>query len=308
MTENRGEFHQFTVAGNSDARLDLWLGDHLDLSRSQLKRLIDGQMVKVNGEAVKAGYRIKEGDQISVRIPETRQPSLAPEPIPLEIVYEDADLAVINKPKGLVVHPGAGHFSGTLVNALLFQVDQLAAGSEKSRPGIVHRLDKDTSGLLMVAKTNESYAFLTKQLHDREVERHYLALVQGAVSLSEGTIDKPIGRHPKDRKKMAVVDHGRQAQTNFRVQERFSKHSLVSCSLVTGRTHQIRVHLASIHHPLVGDLLYGLKTNNLGATSQMLHACYLGFKHPSGRFLEFESRPDTEFVQIVEKARQIDVK
>ncbi|MDI9421448.1 MAG: RluA family pseudouridine synthase [Bacillota bacterium] len=305
MTGKKGECCQFTVTEEPGSRLDLWLSERLDLTRSQLKRLIDGHRIKVNGEAVKAGYQVKQGDQITVQFPEIRNPSLSPEPIPLEIVYEDEALVVINKPKGLVVHVGAGHFRGTLVNALLAQVDQLAEGAGKYRPGIVHRLDKDTSGLMLVAKTNESYAYLTKQLQDRLVKRVYVALVQGVLADSEGTIDRPMGRHPKDRKKMAVVPTGRQAQTHFSVQERFRRHSLLKCSLVTGRTHQIRVHLASIHHPIVGDPLYGRKRDNLGAETQMLHAYYLGLRHPSGRFLEFEARPDQEFLQIVEKARKI---
>lgn len=305
MTAKAGEMHQFTVQDDLEVRLDIWLADRLDISRSQLKRLISGHQVTVNGDGVKAGYLVKQGDQIMVRVPGTPRRVLRPETIPLEIIYEDGALAIINKPKGLVVHPGAGNLEGTLVNALLAHLDELADGAGEDRPGIVHRLDKDTSGLLMIAKTNESYAYLTDQLKNHQVERHYMALVQGVMSVPEGLIDEPIGRHPKDRKKMAVLASGREAQTFFKVEETFAKHSLVACRLVTGRTHQIRVHLAKIHHPIVGDPLYGFKHNNLGAKNQVLHASFLAFRHPDGQYLEFESCPDATFLQAVEKARQM---
>lgn len=305
MTAKLGEGHRFTVIERADVRLDIWLVDQIRMSRAQLKRLIDDGSVLVNGIPAKAGYRVQQGDEISVFPFKIQVPLLEPEPIPLEIIYEDQDVAVINKPKDLVVHPGAGHMEGTLVNALLYHVDELATGGDSQRPGIVHRLDKDTSGLMMIAKTEESYRCLTAQLKERLVERHYLALVHGVFKVTEGEIDEPIGRHLKNRKKMAIVASGREAQTHFTVQESFQKHSLVSCRLVTGRTHQIRVHMASIHHPLVGDALYGIKHNNLGAKSQVLHAAYLSFRHPSGQYLEFRSDPEPEFWDIVEKARRI---
>lgn len=278
MTPRQHERHQFKVDAECGLRLDLWLGERLTLSRSQIKRLIDQNLVVVNELPQKAGYKVQQGDEIEVAVPQAQVPSLEPEPIPLDIVYEDEDLAVINKPKGLVVHPGAGNLDGTLVNALLYHLDELADGSDEERPGIVHRLDKDTSGLMVIAKTNGCYLYLTDQLKDRSVKRHYLALVQGRMSESEGVIEKPIGRHPKDRQKMAVLETGREAKTIYTVQEHFCDHTLVRCQLVTGRTHQIRVHLASIHHPIVGDPLYGLKRNNLGAQSQMLHAFYLALR------------------------------
>lgn len=305
MTGSTSETHRFIALDNLDKRLDTWLTDPLDSSRSQVKRLIERNLVTVNGEPVKAGYLVQQGDEITVDIPEIEPLTLRPEPIPLDIVYEDSALAIINKQKGLVVHPGAGNQRGTLVHALLAQIDELADGSAEDRPGIVHRLDKDTSGLMMIAKTNEAYSYLTKQLQAHLVERHYLALVQGTLAETEGSISEPIGRHPKDRKRMAVVQRGRDAHTLYQIEERFSKHSLVKCRLVTGRTHQIRVHFASIHHPLVGDGVYGFKHNNLGATSQVLHASYLAFRHPNGRQLEFHSSPDETFQKMVEKARQI---
>lgn len=305
MTAAPIERHQFTTPGGETERLDLWLSQQVGLTRSQVKRLIDEGHVLVNGKGCKAGYRLQAGDQIEVSRPEREGPSLEPQAIPLEIVYQDEELAVINKPKGLVVHPGPGNWDGTLVNALLFHMDKLAAGSETYRPGIVHRLDKETSGLMVVAKTEQSYLHLSRQLKQRQVERHYLALVQGVVTRPEGIIKRSIGRHPINRKKMAVIDNGRKSETLFQVKELFSRHSLLLCRLVTGRTHQIRVHLASIHHPVVGDPLYGFRTNNLGAKSQVLFANYLAFLHPRGELVEFAIEPDREFQEFVRKAGRI---
>lgn len=306
MTPKHAETHVFSVSDGGGTRLDLFLSEQLAITRSQVKRLVDSELVRVNGEAVKAGYKLRAGDEIEVTIRPEPEMNLEPEPIPLQILYEDEDLAVINKPKGLVVHPGAGNWTGTLVHALLYHLDDLSEEGGSDRPGIVHRLDKDTSGLMVVAKNNSTHAHLSELLKERLMEKHYLALVHGAMRDDEGVIDKPIGRHPKDRKKMAVVEWGREAQTIYRVEERFSKYTLVRLRLITGRTHQIRVHLASLHHPIVGDPLYGLKTGNLGADSQLLHACYLAFTHPNGQHLEFASSPGPEFWAIVEKARQID--
>lgn len=306
MIPKPAESHVFTAADDSGSRLDLYLSERLELSRSQIKRLADSGLILVNGKQTKAGYKLRAGDVVSVEVPPEPEQVLKPQPIPLEIIYEDEDLAVISKPKGLVVHPGAGNLSETLVNALLYHFEDLSEEGGPDRPGIVHRLDKDTSGLMLVAKHDRSHAYLTNLLKERQVEKHYLALVHGVIKDDQGLIDKPIGRHPRDRKRMAIVEDGREAQTVFTVQERFSKYSLVLLHLITGRTHQIRVHLASMHHPIVGDPVYGYKTGNLGASSQMLHACYLAFQHPSGQFLEFSSSPGPEFWEAVEKAKMID--
>lgn len=286
-------------------RLDVWLTGHTDLSRSQVKQFIDEGLVLVNGTTVKAGYKLKAGDQVDISIPEPQEVDVLADNIPLDIVYEDDVLAVINKPKGLTVHPAAGNWNGTLVNALLHRFQHLSRLGGPLRPGIVHRLDKDTSGLMLVAKTDDAHLFLAEQLKEHHIQRWYLALVHGNLKHDTGTIEAPIGRHPKDRKRMAVVDGGREAVTHFTVQERFLRHTLVECRLETGRTHQIRVHFSAIHHPIVGDPVYGSRGEQLGATSQMLHAYYLGFTHPDGRWLEFQINPPVEFQEVLEKARRM---
>jgi len=284
-------------------RLDVWVAQHIDFSRSQVKQLVDEGRVLVNGSQVKAGYRLKVGDEVLVTVPAVQEAAVRPENIPVEIVYQDAHLAVINKPKGLVVHPAAGNWEGTLVNALLYHIQDLAGIGGELRPGIVHRLDKDTSGLLLVAKTDAAHRYLAGELKLRRIQRRYLALVHGQVKHDQGTIDAPIGRHPRDRKRMAVVEGGRPAVTHFFVRERFARHTLLECRLETGRTHQIRVHLSAINYPIVGDPVYGKKGDQLGASSQILHAYFLGFRHLDGRWLEFQHDPPPEFQEVVEKAR-----
>lgn len=289
---------------DAGSRLDVFLADRIGQTRSQVKRLLADGLIAVNGTAVKAGYRLKPGDRISVSIPEPEPLELEPENLELEVIYQDQDLAVVNKPPGLVVHPGAGNTRHTLVNALLYHITDLSRIGGKLRPGIVHRLDKDTSGLMVIAKNDFVHQNLAAQLKARTVKRHYLALVHGIIKDDKGRIEAPIGRHPVDRKKMAVSEQGRPAVTEFEVLEQVnSKYSLVECRLVTGRTHQIRVHLAAINHPIVGDPEYGRKQGNLGAQRQLLHAYYLGFKHPRGEWVEYKTKLPRDFEQILIKAR-----
>lgn len=299
----RNEAQHF-IADIEGERLDVWVALQTGLTRSQVKQLIDRGLVLVGENQVKAGYRLRVGDEVSVVIPPPQDTDVKPENIPLEILYEDDQLAVINKPKGLVVHPAAGNWDGTLVNALLFHLTDLSGIGGELRPGIVHRLDKDTSGLMIVAKTDKAHAYLSSQLKDHSIERRYLALVHGKMAHENGTVDAPIGRHPKDRKRMAIVEGGRHAVTHFRVVEYFARHTLVECRLETGRTHQIRVHLSAINHPIVGDPVYGRSGDQLGASSQLLHAYYLGFHHLDGRWMEFQHDPPPEFETCVEKARK----
>ena len=290
---------------SAGSRLDLFLADKIEQTRSQVKRLIDEGSIVVNGDRVKAGYRLKLTDHILVTIPEPISLELEPENLEIDVVYQDQDLAIINKPAGLVVHPGAGNLRHTLVNALLYHVTDLSGIGGKLRPGIVHRLDKDTSGLMVVAKNDFAHRHLAAQIKACSVKRHYLALVHGVVKEKQGQIAAPIGRHPVERKKMAVREDGRPAVTDFEVLEQLHpKYSLVECRLQTGRTHQIRVHLASINHPIVGDPVYGRKQGNLGAERQMLHAYYLGLSHPRSGWIDFRSELPADFAAVLEKARR----
>lgn len=276
MTDNI----KLTVDETMTGRLDKELAHHLpDISRSQLKKWIDDGNVTVNGEKVKAKYKLAGGDQVEI-IPEAPQEiDLEPENIPLDIVYEDDDVIVVNKPQGMVVHPSAGHPNHTLVNALLYH-SPLSTINGEFRPGIVHRIDKDTSGLLMVAKNDHAHKSLAEQLKAKTNKREYVALVHGVIKEDRGTIDAPIGRSKKDRKKQGIVGDGRPAVTHFTVLKRFKHYTLVSCRLETGRTHQIRVHMQYIGHPLAGDPLYGPR-KTLPGNGQYLHARLLGFKHPT---------------------------
>lgn len=290
-----------TVVEMQNGRLDKACSEIFsDYSRSQIKQLLDGGNITVNGKTEKAKYKVKSGDVIRLEEPETKTLELRPENIPLDIVYEDDDVIVINKPQGMVVHPAPGHDEHTLVNALLYHCP-LSTINGTFRPGIVHRIDKDTSGLLMVAKNDKAHRSLAKQLKDKTNIREYVALVHGRIAEDEGTINAPIGRSLKDRKKQAVVKDGRNAVTHFEVLKRYRDYTLVKCILETGRTHQIRVHMKYIGHPLVGDPLYGPKKTIKG-NGQFLHAGKLGFVHPTiGKLLIFEAPLPKIFQECLEK-------
>lgn len=277
-------------------RLDTFIAEQVEqLSRSAVKNLINDGKVLVNQVVHKASYRVREGDEISIEIPQPRVLQLVPRDIPLEIIYQDDDLAVINKPKGLVVHPAHGNWDYTLVNALLYHIKDLSGINGQLRPGIVHRLDKDTSGVMVVAKNDKAHRSLAEQIKEHSINREYIALVHGIIKENLGTIDAPIGRSKNDRKKMAVVADGRPALSQYQVMERFNNYTLVKVKLLTGRTHQIRVHFAYIKHPVVGDPLYGPGKKHFNLDSQALHAYLLGFVHPTrGEYMEF-TRPFPEY-------------
>ena len=297
--------YKLKIEDNINSRLDKYLSEEIsDLSRTRVKELIQDKQILVNEHVVKKGsYKPQKGDQITVNVPAVKPLDIAPEDIPLEIVYEDDDVIVVNKPQGMVVHPSAGHPDHTLVNALLFHTKDLAASPEGFRPGIVHRSDKDTSGLLMIAKNAASRESLESQLAHKTNKRIYLAIVHGNFGEKAGTIDAPIGRNPKDRKKMGVVENGKPAVTHFTVLEQFKDYSLIQCQLETGRTHQIRVHLAYIGHPVAGDPLYGPR-KTLKGNGQFLHAKVLGFEHPKTKeWLEFEIDPPQIFIDTLNKLR-----
>lgn len=287
-------------------RLDSFVADQVEqLSRSVVKSLINEGQVLVNGTRQKASYHVREGDEISIEIPEPQVLELVPRDIPLEIIYQDEDLAVINKPKGLVVHPAHGNWDYTLVNALLYHIKDLSGINGQIRPGIVHRLDKDTSGVMVVAKNDVAHRSLAAQIKDHSIKREYIALVHGTIKENLGTIDAPIGRSKVDRKKMAVIADGRPAVSKYQVLERYHNYSLVKVELLTGRTHQIRVHFAYIKHPVVGDPLYGSGKKHFNLDSQALHAHLLGFIHPrNGKYLEFTSPLPEYFQEIITSLRQ----
>lgn len=269
------------VIKNQKGRIDKVLAEALtDISRSQIQLWLKESLVFVNEEPVKANYKVKQGDQVRIEVPEPEILDLIPEDIPLTIVYEDEDVVVIDKPQGMVVHPSAGHPNGTLVNALLYHIKDLSSINDVVRPGIVHRIDKDTSGLLMVAKNDKAHEALAKQLKDKTSIRKYVALVHGEIPHEKGTINAPIGRSKVNRKMQAVIEGGKPAVTHFTVLERFAGFTLVELQLETGRTHQIRVHMQYIGYPVAGDPLYGPRKTLPGA-GQFLHAKLLGFAHPT---------------------------
>ena len=297
------------TAGHNDAgeRLDRYLSTVVpDSSRSDMQGRIKAGIVKVNGETVKPNYKVKDGDEIVVEERELVDSDIVPEDLDLDIIYEDSDVAVVYKPKGMVVHPSAGHTGGTLVNGLMHQLDELSGINGELRPGIVHRIDKDTSGLLMVAKNDVVHRDLVEQLVDKSVTRKYTALVHGVIPHDKGTVEAPIGRNPRERQEMAVVDDGKEAVTHFNVLERFKDYTLVECILETGRTHQIRVHMQYIGYPIAGDPKYGpRKTMDVGG--QLLHAGTVGFTHPvSGERLEFSTGLPDDFEAVLEELRRVE--
>ena len=297
------------TADQNGERLDAFLSRQGDsLSRSAAQKLIEAGAVRLNGRLPKKNDRLNLGDTVEYTIPEPKEVDIAPKDIPLEIVYEDEDVAVINKPKGLVVHPAAGHQDDTLVNGLLYAMgDSLSGINGELRPGIVHRIDKDTSGLLAIAKNDLAHTVLASQLKDHSMARTYEAIVCGSFREDSGTVDAPIGRHPTDRKKMCVTQrNSKPAVTHWEVVERFRGYTHIRCRLETGRTHQIRVHMAYIGHPILGDMVYGHKKPELGQSSQCLHAGALCFRHPrDGRpILVFAPLPDY-FQQVLEKLRKM---
>lgn len=291
------------IIKESGIRLDKALADLTELSRSQANEAIKNGNILVNGKAVKAKYSVKEGDLVTYDLPEPEVLEYEAEDIPLDIVYEDDDVAVVNKPQGMVVHPSVGHTSGTLVNALMYHIHDLSSINGVVRPGIVHRIDKDTSGLLMIAKNDRAHQALAEELKDKKSLRKYLAIVHGNISNDRGVIEAPIGRSEKDRKKQAVTAKGKPAVTHFKVLERFGNYTLVELTLETGRTHQIRVHMAYIGHPVAGDPLYG-PSKTLKGNGQFLHAQTLGFTHPTtGESLRFSVEPPAIFQETLENLR-----
>ena len=305
MNENRVEI----IVDKDKIRLDMAFSDYFEEhSRSYWQRLIGGGSVTVNGVVETAkNKKLKSGDVVVAEIPEDVEIEIVAEDIPLNIVYEDDDVLVVDKPKDMVVHPAAGNYTGTLVNAIMYHCkDRLSSINGEIRPGIVHRIDKNTSGLLMIAKNDKAHNSLAAQLKEHSSTRKYLAIVYNNFNDDEGTIDAPIGRDPRNRLKQAVnYNNGKEAVTHYTVKERFGKFTLVECVLETGRTHQIRVHMAHINHPLLGDDVYGPEKNKFGAKGQMLHAYVLGFVHPTtGEYMEFESPLPEEFEKVLDKLRK----
>ena len=306
------EFEYIISGDKAGQRLDLFLSTRIEISlaRSQVQRLIEDGYVEVNREAPKAHYKLKTDDRIVIAIPAPKELEVKPENIPLEIVYEDGDLIVVNKARGMVVHPAVGNYSGTLVNALLYHCHDLSGIGGVLRPGIVHRLDKDTSGLLVVAKNDLAHQELARQFKNRKILKQYIALVHGVIRPDRGRVEARVGRHPSHRKKMAIVSSqetrikGREAVTDFKVLERFKNYSLVEVTLRTGRMHQIRVHFASLGHSIVGDPTYGHRKEEFKLSGQLLHAARLGFTHPrTGKYLEFESALPGDMEEMIRRLR-----
>ena len=284
----------FIVENEEGKRIDRYLAEQMpDMSRSYIQKIIKDGLVTVSEKPVKANYRLSLYESIKVTIPELKEPEIEAEDIPLDILYEDQDIIVINKPKGMVVHPAAGHYSHTLVNGLMYHCkDQLSGINGVMRPGIVHRIDMDTTGVIIACKNDMAHSSIAAQLKEHSITRRYQAIVHGVIAEDEGTVDAPIGRHPVERKKMSInYQNGKNAVTHYRVLNRFRQYTHVECRLETGRTHQIRVHMASIRHPLLGDAVYGpARCPISGLCGQTLHAGILGFIHPrTGEYMEFSA-------------------
>ncbi len=293
----------------ADLRIDKFISSQTEgMSRTAIQRLIDGGFVSVFGKKIRSSYKTVEGDVIEVIFADAEKPDIKPENIPLDIIYEDADIIIVNKPKDMVVHPAAGHYSGTLVNALLYHCgDTLSGINGIMRPGIVHRIDKDTTGALVVCKNDIAHQCLSDQLKVHSITRKYEAIANGCFKEASGRVDAPIGRDPKDRKKMAInYKSGKEAITNYLVLENLGgKYSHIECRLETGRTHQIRVHMASLHHPLLGDEVYGPSEKHYNLQGQCLHAKTIGFIHPSTKeYVEFEAPLPEYFVSLLDKLRR----
>ncbi len=285
-------------------RLDIYIAENFnELSRTMIKKLIESNNILVNDKSEKVSYKVQANDNISIDVPEARETKLKAQEIPLDIIYEDSDIIVVNKPKGMVVHPANGNPDGTLVNAILSICKNSLSGiGGELRPGIVHRLDKDTSGLIIVAKNDKAHINMSEQIKERKVKKTYIALVRGNVPEEEATINMPIGRSTKDRKKMAVTKNGKQAITHFKVLKRYSKYTLLEIKIETGRTHQIRVHMAEIGYPVVGDAVYSNGKNEFGIEGQMLHAYKLEFMHPiTNKHMELTAPLPQYFEEILKK-------
>lgn len=296
------------VADIENMRLDMYIAQKNDkLSRSMIQKLIEDGEILVNGQTKKISYKVHNGDEIEINIPEPKETNIKPQNIPVEVIYEDSDIIVVNKPKGMVVHPANGNPDGTLVNAILALCkDNLSGIGGEIRPGIVHRLDKDTSGLLIIAKNDLAHKNISEQIKNRQVKKIYIALVKGNVAEDEATIDMPIGRSTKDRKKMAVRKDGKTAITHFKVLKRYNKYTLLEIKIDTGRTHQIRVHMTEIGHPVVGDMVYSSGKNEFGIEGQMLHAKSLDFKHPvTGKEMHLEADVPQYFVDVLNKLKEL---
>lgn len=293
------------IADEGGQRIDCFIAERTQLSRSFVKKVINEGNAMLNSKRCKASSSVEVGDEVTIILPPVKATELVPENIPIDIVYQDSDIAIINKPVGMVVHPAVGNEKGTLVNALMYHIKDLSGIGGEQRPGIVHRIDKNTSGLLVVAKNDFAHNFLANELKTHNVKRTYLALCAGNFPNDEGTVNAPIGRDRRERKRMCVDRSGREAITHYKVLERYGEITLLEVKLETGRTHQIRVHMSYINHPLIGDDVYSSGRNNLGFNGQALHAYKLELIHPrTGQLMEFEAIPPEHYIKAIQRLRQ----